>query len=305
MEAADGGRRGRAGRWARAAGGTGARRRVRRHVAALAPAAALAALAGGCVSRGVDREIPETIKHPTFLSVTNDAQGPLLIGSEQGVYVSLDAGRSWRLARPRAFGARAIGYTRERALISQGAEVYPMDLQLRRRRGIRGPWAFTGVVTALASSPTRRRLWAVTAGRRARLMYTRDDGRTWTRRPTIGLCRHPRAIAAAAQHGPNMRERLYAACGEDGLLLSEDLGITWRRLPGIARASDVATSAAAAEFVVATTPLVAVSRDGGQTWDERPLSAIRVAVSPRNDALIFAIAENGRLYASVDRGRHF
>jgi hypothetical protein len=119
----------------------------------------------------------------------------------------------------------------------------------------------------------------------------------------VGLCPRPRALAAAPRRGAT--DRVYAACGDAGLLVSDSLGAYWRPLPGVASAGDVATSPADGAFVAVVTPLVTISRDGGTTWDERPLSAIRVAVSPRNAQLVFAIAENGRLFASVDGGRTF
>ena len=68
---------------------------------------------------------------------------------------------------------------------------------------------------------------------------------------------------------------------------------------------DVATSMFDAGTVVIASPVVRVSRDRGETFAAKGLSARLVAVDPRNPSLIFAIAQNGRLYASADGGRHF
>jgi hypothetical protein len=67
----------------------------------------------------------------------------------------------------------------------------------------------------------------------------------------------------------------------------------------------VATSAFDPGTVVIATPIVRVSRDRGETFSAKGLSARLVAVDPRNPSLIFAIALNGRLYASADGGDHF
>ncbi len=68
---------------------------------------------------------------------------------------------------------------------------------------------------------------------------------------------------------------------------------------------DVATSAFDAGTVVIASPVVRVSRDRGETFAAKGLSARLVAVDPRNPSLIFAVAQNGRLYASADGGNTF
>jgi hypothetical protein len=275
------------------------------HARLAAVLASAAALAGcGIGDRGVDRALPRSVEQPTFLSVTNDSQGPLVIGSATEVVVTEDAGRSYRSPVPRASDARAIGYTRRQALISRGPTVQVMDLGLRERRGPVVAWPFGETVVALASAPQQQRLWAVgLSGDGVRLWYSNDEARRWRRLPAVGLCKRPRALAAAAQEDGGAR--LYAACGPGGLLLSTNLGAVWRRLPGVAFAGDVATTMVDPALVVIANSLVAISRDGGLTWAERPVTAARVAVSPRNGSLVFAVAENGRLFASVDGGKTF
>ena len=87
---------------------------------------------------------------------------------------------------------------------------------------------------------------------------------------------------------------------------SDDLGFTFQRVAEAPWAvSDVATALGVPGAVVIVTPVVRASRDGGRTWADSALSAMHVAVDPRNWRLVFAIAENGRLYASVDGGRSF
>jgi hypothetical protein len=99
--------------------------------------------------------------------------------------------------------------------------------------------------------------------------------------------------------------RVFAACRE-GLFASDDFGYSFHRLRSApANIRDVATSAFDPGTVVIATPIVRVSRDRGETFSAKGLSARLVAVDPRNPSLIFAIALNGRLYASADGGDHF
>ena len=136
------------------------------------------------------------------------------------------------------------------------------------------------------------------------MLRSRDDGGTWDAIVPTGLCRQPRALAAT---GPveGGKALLYAACGPRGLLVSDNGGLSFERVPGIRNARDVAVCLRDPNVVVVATPLVRVSEDGGRTWRDGRVVADRVAVDPRNPDLVFAIAPNGRLFASKDGGRTF
>jgi hypothetical protein len=274
-------------------------------VAAIAALAALAVAVAACGGPPPDRALPIRIKAATFLAVTNDAGAPLIVGSSGGVYSSRDAGRTWHLARPRAFGALAVTFTRTNAIFSRGRQKQVTDLALRGLRGRVVEWPFAGDVTALASDPGHHQVWARLDGRPGGMMYSNNDGRTFFPTVTLGLPSTVLAMTALVDRTGQATARVFAACGKFGLYESQGVGTAWTRVPGIDNAVDVDATLTDDSFLVVATPVVEISRDGGATFTAAPLTASRVAVDPRNVKLVYAVAENGRLYQSVDGGRHF
>ncbi len=284
---------------------TGAAPHVRRRRVATTTGAVITALLGGCGGPPPDRALPIRITSATFLAVSNDAAAPLLVGSSGGVYSSRDAGRTWHLARPRAFGALAVAFTRTNAVFSRGRQKQVTDLALRSLRGRVVEWPFPGSVTALAADPNHHQIWAWVAGFPGRLEYSNNDGRTFFPTVTIGLPSTVVSMTALIDRTGQEPARLFAACGRFGLYESKGVGASWTRVPGVDAAVDVEATVTDKQFLVVATPVVEVSRDGGATFTTSPLTATRVAVDPRNTKLIYAVAENGRLYQSVDGGLHF
>jgi photosystem II stability/assembly factor-like uncharacterized protein len=270
---------------------------------ALASLLLVLAVVAACSPAPPDRATPDDAGDPTFLAVTNDALGPLLLGSLAGVYTSVDAGRSWSHLGTSARPALAMATTKDSVIITTGTRRLTYDLRLDRATADAQEWPDGRRVIALASIPSSRLIWALTSAEQPRLLRSRDDGRTWTPVVPTGLCHRPRGLAASAS--PGERPILYAACGPEGLLASRDDGLSFQRVPGIRTARDVATTLADRGMVVVATPLVRISNDLGATWRDAPLVANRVAIDPRNPALIFAIAPNGRLFASKDGGKTF
>jgi len=249
---------------------------------------------------------PKVAERPAFLSVTNDPAAPLVAASDFGIFTSTDAGRNWNLVHPRSIGATTIAYTPRLAFISRGAMLETRDLALRRLRGAVRPWPFHRVVYGLASDPYRHRIWALARAPRPELYYSVDDGRHWYISAAIGICPRPRAIAATGGPRADAVRRLYVACGLRGLYVSDNLGVSFGPLAGSpSQVGDVSTAFKDPTVVAVVTPVVRVSHDAGATWRAGPLTAIRVAVDPRNPDLIFAIAQNGRLFASDDGGKSF
>ncbi len=261
----------------------------------------LGALGVACGGPPPDRALPIRIRAATFLAVSNDAGAPLVVGSSGGAYTSRDAGRTWHLARPRAFGAIAVTFTRTNAIFSRGREKQVTDLAIRVLRGRVVEWPFPGEVTALASDPTHHQVWAW-AGR---LLYSNNDGRSFFPAVGIGLPSTVRSMTALIDRTGKEPARVFAACGAAGLYETRGVGGAWTRVPSVDAAEDVDATLTDDSFLVVATPVVEVSRDGGATFSVSPLSATHVAVDPRNTNLISAVAENGRLYQSVDGGKHF
>jgi photosystem II stability/assembly factor-like uncharacterized protein len=268
----------------------------------------LAGLLAACTPPGPpDRAVPPRAGQSRFLVVSNQALAPLGLGSASGLWITNDVGRTWRPARPAVRGAVAIGFTAGRVYVSRGEHYEIRDTSLRRQVVFARRWPFPGSVTGLASDPRHNRMWALSrvGDNRQTLRYTKDGGRIWWVVSASGLCVHPRSLAASSEPGRDGRVRIFAACRE-GLYASDDLGFSFRRLTSApANVRDVATSMFDAGTVVIASPVVRVSRDRGATFAAKGLSARLVAVDPRNPSLLFAIALNGRLYASADGGNHF
>ncbi len=275
---------------------------------AIGVTAALAALLAACTPPGPpDRALHPRTGNPRFLVVTNQALAPLAVGSPSGLWLTTDVGRTWRAARPAVRGALAIGFTAGRVYVSRGQHYEIRDPSLRNQVVFARRWSFPGTVTSLASDPRHNRMWALAriGDNGQTLRYTNDGGRVWWVVPATGLCIHPRSMAASSEPGRNGRVRIFAACRE-GLFASDDLGYSFRRLTSAPEdVRDVATSMFDARTVVIASPVVRISRDRGETFAAKGLSARLVAVDPRNPSLIFAVALNGRLYASADGGGHF
>jgi photosystem II stability/assembly factor-like uncharacterized protein len=271
---------------------------------ALAILAVLAAavVASACSPAPPDRAVPASASDPTFLAITNHALAPLLLGSRGGAFSSLDGGRSWSSLEPPVEPALAIAMTSNAVQMSTGFRRVAYDLELKRSLGRPAPWPDGRKVIALASDVRRKLVWALAEGEQPRLYRSADNGGHWVPVVPNGLCRRPRALAASSTEDA---PRLYAACGGVGLLVSDDLGLSFQHVSGIRDAWEVATSLSDPLMVVVATPLVRVSRDSAATWTDGLLVAERVAIDPRNPDLVFAIAPNDRLFTSKDGGRTF
>jgi hypothetical protein len=269
--------------------------------------AALGLAVAACTPPGPpDRALARRTGDPHFLTVTNHARAPLGVGADSGLWITDDVGRTWQIARPAVRGAVAIGYTNARAFVSRGDHYEIRDLSLRRQLVFARRWPFAGTVTAMASDPRHNRMWALArVGKARQVRYSNNGGRVWWSVTGSGLCRTPRTMAALSEPGQSGRVRVFVACRE-GLFASDDLGYTFRRMSSApSNIRDVATSLFDPGTVVIASPNVRVSRDRGETFASKGLSARLVAVDPRNPSLLFAIALNRRLYASADGGDHF
>jgi photosystem II stability/assembly factor-like uncharacterized protein len=256
-----------------------------------------------CAPGPANRATPGPALNPTFLAITNDALGPLLLGSRNGAYLSRDAGRSWKAMAPEGVPVVAHAETARGVLLSLGPQSLEYDLALDRPLGSPHPWPGDRRVTALAASFGTHTVWALSDGDEPRMLRSKDDGRSWTAVVPTGLCRRPRALAATT--ASDRRPLLYAACGPRGLLVSANGGLSFQRVAGFNDARDVATCLSDPKVIVVATPLVRVTKDRGITWHDGNIVADRVAVDPRNSDLVFAIAPNGGLFASKDGGRTF
>ena len=262
-------------------------------------------LAGCGLLEPKERILPAGFAEPRFLLISDEAQGPILVGGDYGLRTSLDGGRTWTTPEGGDAPALAAGPYATRILISNGPTRQSFGYALDAAPDAAESWPFGGSVTAMTGTARRERLWAVSGARdRPVLHYSNDAGQTWWTMPAIGLCPRPRALAAGPPSA-GRAERLWVACGRQGLVVSDDLGVNFRRVGGITRADDVAAARSAEGHVVVATPQVAVTRDGGASWRYAALYAERVAVDPRKSDLVFAVGRNGVLHPSLDGGLTF
>lgn len=270
-------------------------------IALLVCAAAVALTACGLEPK--PRSLPAGFAHPRFMLISDEAQGPLLVGGDYGMQYSLDGGRTWQLPAMGAKPVVAAAPYYDRILVSRGATGQVYDYSLQGEANPRVPWPFGRAVTLLAGNPRHFRVWAVTNDGGLQLHYSNDGGSNWWDLPAVGLCRHPRALAVGGAKGDV--QRLWVACGRDGLQASDDLGASFQTVPGVSNAQTVAAARSVAGRIAVATPKVIVTRDNGHTWSISGLNASAIAIDPRNPDLVFAAGTDGRLFASLDGGRSF
>jgi len=276
---------------------------VRRLALALLVCAAAAALAA-CGLEPKPRVLPAGFAHPRFMLISDEAQGPLLVGGDYGMQYSLDGGRSWQLPAMGRKPVVAAAPYYDRILVSRGATAQVYDYNLQGEANPRVAWPFGDAVTLLAGNARKLRLWALSADDTLQLHYSNDGGTYWWDLPAVGLCAHPRALAVGGAKGKK-NERLWVACGRQGLQASDDLGASFQYVPGVSNAKTVAAARSVAGRMAVATPKVIVTRDNGRTWSISGLNATVIAIDPRNPDLVFAVGTDGRLFASLDGGRSF
>ena len=276
---------------------------MRRLAIALLVCAAAAALAA-CGLEPKPRVLPAGFAHPRFMLISDEAQGPLLVGGDYGLQYSLDGGRSWQLPATGRKPAVAAAPYYDRILVSRGATAQVYDYSLQGDANPRVAWPFGDAVTLLAGNARKLRLWALSTDENLQLHYSNDGGTYWWDLPAVGLCAHPRALAVGGAKG-KANERLWVACGRQGLQASDDLGASFQYVPGVANAQTVAAARSVAGRIAVATPKVIVTRDNGRTWSISGLNASAIAIDPRNPDLVFAAGTDGRLFASLDGGKSF
>ncbi|MGI9186695.1 MAG: WD40/YVTN/BNR-like repeat-containing protein [Gaiellales bacterium] len=276
---------------------------MRRLAIALLVCAAAAALAA-CGLEPKPRVLPAGFAHPRFMLISDEAQGPLLVGGDYGLQYSVDGGRTWQLPATGRKPAVAAAPYYDRILVSRGATAQVYDYSLEGDANPRVAWPFGAPVTLLAGNARKLRLWALSTDGGLQLHYSNDGGTYWWDLPAVGLCAHPRALAVGGAR-PKKTERLWVACGRQGLQASDDLGASFQYVPGVSNAQTVAAARSVAGRIAVATPKVIVTRDNGRTWSISGLNATAIAIDPRNPDLVFAAGSDGRLFASLDGGRSF
>ncbi|HTO04739.1 MAG TPA: hypothetical protein VL069_13600 [Opitutus sp.] len=151
----------------------------------------------------------------------------VLIGTEDGIYISRDAAQSWQRAKnfPKVPVLRLVqGASEPKVMLAttqgQGALI---------SRDAGGTWAPVDAATATANlyaaaiAPQDSALLAL-GGWQAGVRVSTDGGRTWADR-SAGL---PVKNVFVLAFDPDVKARLWSSTFEEGTFYSDDLGHTWQ-----------------------------------------------------------------------------
>lgn len=220
-------------------------------------------------------DVPLPLLSAVALSARFAQNGLIFAGTRTGFHRSADAGRTWRqtLTGGRAFAVATISGDGGEERVYIGTEE---DGILRSDDGGRtwagaNPGLLDLTVLALAFSPDAARDQTGFAATASGLYRTRNGGKSWR---AVELPRDEMAVQCVAVSPAFARNRLVFAGTEDaGLWRSDDGGVRWDAVPGLPDGGIGAIAfspqdANACTVAVATAEGVAISTDGGETWQQ-------------------------------------
>ncbi|MGZ4480871.1 MAG: WD40/YVTN/BNR-like repeat-containing protein [Gaiellales bacterium] len=236
--------------------------------------------------------------HARALAVAPDFAGTIWDVTGARAYRSMDGGHSWDPVPGPAEGW-AVAFTDHATVVIGPAGTALSDFE----GGLLVPWRPTPAGFVALASPYHRtdRLYALDASGRLWLSVT--AGKSWVRLLAQGL--PPGAVGlSAVRDDVTMPDIIYVAAGGRGLWRSVDFGATFRRVPGIARATAVATTTDEQDLVLVAGDGIYLSTDRGRSFTRTSRQTVTaVAYDPRNHDLAFAATGDGRLLRSIDAGR--
>jgi photosystem II stability/assembly factor-like uncharacterized protein len=152
--------------------------------------------------------------------------GRVLLGTEDGIYVSNDGAKTWsRTDSPPATALRMIQSAADPKLLLAGTEGRGAWLSRDGGRSWRqtDPASARANLYAAALAPHNAKVMAV-GGWATGVRVSTDGGDTWVDR-TAGL---PVNNVFLVAFDPTVRGRLWAGTFEEGCFHSDDLGVTWQ-----------------------------------------------------------------------------
>jgi photosystem II stability/assembly factor-like uncharacterized protein len=259
---------------------------------------AAALVAGGCATAS---EPPVRLPGRALaIAVAPDNPGTLWASTPRAAFRSMDGGDSWRRV-PGSPGGGSIAFLAKLTLVvaPSGATVGPDSGGARMVARRRPPARLVAVTSAFY--PTNR-LYGLDA--HGGLWLSVSAGSTWSRLRATGL--PSGGVAIAARRADTVKpDTVYVAAGAGGLWVSHDFGASFRRVPGIADATGVATTTHDATRVLVSTPArLLLSTDDGVSFRSvlRLRGVTAIALDSRNWRNAFAATAGGLLLRSMNGG---
>ncbi|HEX8736167.1 MAG TPA: YCF48-related protein [Pyrinomonadaceae bacterium] len=238
----------------------------------------------------------------------------IYLGTNIGVYRSLDRGLSWTYLTP----PKAKTTPKKRVVAKKGkapvkpkaksapVEEAPVTAQVETNGKVP---ALTEQVNVLVHTEDGKN--GIIAGTDSGLYRTYDLNAGWEK---IYFGEGVKEKVFAIYTSPLQPQTIWAGTATSGLMVSRDDGETWQKVEGIR--DEVPVSAIVVDpkrperIYVGTTQTLYLSRDGGRTWMRRggnlPLgNYTSILVNPQNpDEILVASAleANGGIYQSIDAG---
>jgi photosystem II stability/assembly factor-like uncharacterized protein len=236
---------------------------------------------------------------PDYHSLLVDPTDPrrIFLGTHVGLYASIDGGRSWEFARLEGQDAMNLARASGDTVWTAGHNVLARSADGGTTwEDVRPDGLPSLDIHGFAVDPRDPdTLWAAIAGKG---LYRSTDGGV-----TFDLVSQEVGGAVMAL-GVLPDGRIFAGDMEQGLLVSEDDGKSWRQNLA-AGLMGLAVNPEDPKRILAAGPGILLSTDGGKTWDQvqsiEP-GAGPVAWAPSDPQLAYAVGFDRTLYRTTDGG---
>jgi hypothetical protein len=234
------------------------------------------------------------------IGVAPDNFGTLWAATATGAYRSIDGGDSWRRV-PGAPGRASIAFLNKHTfLVAGAAALVGPDAGVTGLLPMRRPPS--PLVSVTDAFYGANRLYGLDAQGRIWLSVT--GGASWSPLQARGL--PAGGLVISARRAKTIRpDTVFVAAGGHGLWVSDNFGESFRRLPGIADATGVATTTHDATRVLVSTPAgLELSTDNGASFRQvlHMSGLTAIAMDSRNWKNAFAATSGGLLLRSDDGG---